>query len=133
MQNQHFAKSYRAAAIASATPGQLILMLMDGALGSIAVALSAFEETNIERRDELLHKKVMKAHEIILELQSSLNLKVPGDFSRRMWALYAFMMKQLRQANIAKDPEPIRVVERLLGKIRDAWATMLDRSASQAA
>jgi flagellar protein FliS len=132
MQLSQFAKSYRAAAITTATPGQLVLMLFDGALRSMAIALNAFEEKNIARRDEMIHEKLMNAHEIILELQNSLNLKVPGDFPRRMWALYAFMMKQLRQANLRKDPEPIRVVEPLLRKIRDAWAEMLDRSASRA-
>lgn len=132
MQLSQFAKSYRETAITTASPGQLVLMLFDGALRSMAIALNAFEEKDLLQREKIIHAKIMNAHEIILELQRSLNLKVPGDFSRRMWALYAFMMKQLRQANLNKDPEPIRVVERLLRKIRDAWAEMLERSASGA-
>jgi flagellar protein FliS len=99
----------------------------------MAIALNSFAEPDPIRRSELIHNKLVNAHDIILELQTSLNLKVPGDFSPRMWALYDFMMSQLRQANMRKDPEPIRLVERLLRKIRDAWAEMLDRSASEAA
>jgi flagellar protein FliS len=133
MQLSQFAKSYRAAAIATATPGQLILMLFDGALRSMAIALNSFQETDPIRRNELIHNKLVNAHDIILELQTSLNLKVSGEFPRRMWRLYAFMMEQLRQADLRKDPEPIRVVEPLLRKLRDAWAEMLDRSVSQAA
>lgn len=133
MQPSQLAKSYRAAAIASATPGQLILMLFDGALRSMAIALNSFEEPDPIRRNEQIHNRLMNAHNILLELQTSLDLKVPGDFPRRMWALYDFMMNQLRQANMRKDPEPIRVVERLLRKIRDAWAEMLDRNVTQAA
>ena len=133
MQLNQFAKSYRAAAISTATPSQLILMLFDGALRSMAIALNSFQEPNVIRRNEQIHNKLMNAHDIIQELQTSLDLKQPGDFPRRMWALYAFMMSQLRQANMRKDPEPILVVERLLRKIRDAWAEILERSASQAA
>ena len=133
MQLAQFAKTYRQAAVATATPGQLILMLFDGALRSMAIALDAFQEEDPIRRNERIHNKLVNAHDIILELQTSLDLKVPGDFPRRMWALYDFMMAQLRQANLHKDPEPIRIVERLLRKIRDAWAEMLDRSASKAA
>jgi len=133
MQLNQFAKSYRAAAIATATPSQLILMLFDGALRSMAIALNSFQEPDLIKRNEQIHNKLVNAHDIILELQTSLDLKQPGDFPRRMWALYAFMMSQLRQANMRKDPEPIRIVERLLRKIRDAWAEMLERSASRAA
>lgn len=133
MQPSQFAKSYRAAAIASATPSQLILMLFDGALRSMAIALASFEEPDVIRRNEQIHNKLVNAHDILLELQTSLDLKVPGDFSTRMWTLYDYMMRQLRQANMQKDPEPIRIVERLLRKIRDAWAEMLDRAVTQAA
>jgi flagellar protein FliS len=133
MQLAQFARTYRAAAIATATPGQLVLMLFDGALKSMAIALNGFQEQDLIRRNELIHNKLMNAHDILLELQTSLDLKVPGDFGPRMWALYDFMMNQLRDANLRKDPEPIRVVERLLGTIRDAWSTMLQRSASHAA
>jgi len=133
MNPSQFAKSYRAAAVATATPAQLILMLFDGALASMAIALNGFEEKDLIKRNEVIHNKLTNAHDILLELQTSLDLKQPGDFPRRMWALYAFMMTQLREANLKKDPEPIKIVEKLLRKIRDAWAEMLNRSASQAA
>lgn len=42
MQAQQYAKSYRAMAIATATPGQLILMLYDGALKFQGQALKGF-------------------------------------------------------------------------------------------
>ena len=83
MQLAQFVKSYRQAAVASATPGQLILMLFDGALRSMAIALDGFKEEDPVRRNEKIHNKLVNAHDIILELQTSLDLKVPGDFSRR--------------------------------------------------
>ena len=133
MQPSHFANSYRSMAISTATPGQLILMLFDGALRFQGIALNGFNEENIGRRNEVIHNNIVKAQNILRELQISLDMKVPGDFSQRMFALYDFMVEQLQQANMQKDPEPIRVVERLLGEIRNAWAKMLESTASQAA
>ena len=133
MNPAQFAKSYRAVAVSTATPGHLVLMLFDGALRSMAIALSGFDEPDVVRRNEVIHNKLQNAIDIVQELQTSLDMKVPGDFSPRMWALYDFMKTQLRQANMRKDPEPIRVVEHLLRTIRDAWATMLERTATQAA
>ena len=50
-----------------------------------------------------------------------------------MFALYEFMLDQLQTANLAKDATPIGAVERMLGEIRDAWAKMLQQSATCAA
>ena len=128
-----FAKSYRSVAVATATPGQLILMLFDGALRFMAISLNGFQEQELSARNEQIHNNIVKTQNILRELQLSLDMKVPGDFSGRMWALYDFMIEQLQQANIRKDPEPIRVVERLLGQIRDAWSQMLQCSIPNAA
>lgn len=80
------------------------------------------------RRNETIHNNIIKAQNVLRELQISLDMNAPGDFSQRMWNLYDFMIVQLQEANLKKDPEPIRVVDRLLGEIRDAWATMLERN-----
>jgi flagellar protein FliS len=133
MRLNQFAKSYQSIAIATATPGQLILILFDGALRFKAIALHGFEEPDLVRRNEQIHNNIVKAQNILIELKASLDLSVPGGFSQRMSSLYDFMIEQLQQANIRKDPEPIRIVERLLREIRNAWAQMLERSVSHAA
>lgn len=132
MQLAQFAKSYKSVAITTAPPGQLVLMLFDGALRFMTVALSGFAETNIGRRNEQIHNNLIKTQNILRELQNSLDLKT-GEFAERMWALYDFMLAQLQQANLKKEAEPIRTTERLLLQIRDAWSQMLDHSVPQAA
>jgi flagellar protein FliS len=119
------AKNYRTAAINSATPGQLVLMLFDGALRNLATALVGFEIEVVTTRIEQINNHLLKAQAILRELQSSLDLKAGGKFAQTMWALYDFMLDNLRTANMKKDPEPIRVVEKLVGEVRGAWATML--------
>ena len=127
------ARNYRAAAVNTATPGQLVLMLFDGALRNLATALGGFEIEAIGPRMEQINNRLLKAQAILSELQATLDLKAGGEFARTMWALYDFMLDRLRLANSAKDPEPIRVVERLLGEVRDAWSAMLGQNPAEAA
>ena len=125
------ARNYRTAAINTATPGQLVLMLFDGALKNLATALAGFEIEAIGPRIEQINNHLLKAQAILRELQGSLDLRAGGKFARTMWALYDYMLERLRAANFAKDPEPIRVVEKLLDEVRGAWATMLWQNLSE--
>ena len=118
-------KVYREAAARSSSPGQLVLMLLDGALRFMDSAVQGFEEANFVRRNELVHNNVLKSQAILSELQASLNLDAGGEFGSTMFGLYDFMLEQLRQANLKKVVEPIRVVMQLLGEIREAWSQML--------
>lgn len=127
-----FARNYRTAAVKTATPGQLVLMLFDGALRNLATALAGFEIEEVGARNEQINNHLLKAQAILVELRASLNLKSGGDFANRMFALYEFMNSRLQSANLAKDPEPIRLVEKLLGDVRDAWATMLGQKRAEA-
>lgn len=126
------ARNYQTAAVNTATPGQLVLMLFDGALLRMAGALAGFEIEEVGKRFEQINNQLLKTQAILRELQSSLDLKAGGEFARKMWALYDFMLDRLHVANVTKDREPIRIVERLLGEVRDAWATMLAKNPTEA-
>jgi len=128
-----YARAYKSVAVTTATPGHLVLMLFDGALRFISSALHGFEQEDFSLRIELVNTNSIKTQKILRELQCSLDLKAGGDFAQRMFALYDFMIDQLLKANISKNPAPMRVVQDLLGQIRDAWSQMLEQSASQAA
>jgi flagellar protein FliS len=123
------AQAYRRNSILSATPGQLTLMLFDGALRFMNTAIAGFDETNVARRNEMIHNNLVKTQAILNELQCSLDHTQGGDFPGRMSALYSFMRTQLQQANLRKDKAPINVVIELLGSIRDSWAQMLMKGA----
>jgi len=128
-----YARAYKSVAVTTATPGQLVLMLFDGALRFISGALHGFEQENFSRRIEIVHTNSIKTQKILRELQCSLDLKQGGEFAQRMYALYDFMIDQLMKSNISKDPEPMLVVQDLLGQIRGAWSEMLEQSVAKAA
>ena len=133
MQLSQFVKSYKSVAVQTATPGQLVLMLFDGALRFLATAVQGFEIEADGARNEQIHNNLVKTQNIVRELQVSLNLKEGGEFAGRMYVLYDFVLDQLRAANRTKDQAPLAAVETILRELRDAWAQMLQQASSEAA
>ena len=128
---QGYARTYRANAVLTASPGQLVLMLYDGALKALGLAQLAFlEEAPEPRRIENINRNLLKAQAIITELQSGLNLDAGGEFAQTMNRLYDYHNSRLFEANLRKDVAPIIEVERLLRELRDAWAQMLNQNQS---
>lgn len=123
---QGYARTYRANAVLTASPGQLVLMLYDGVLKSLALAQEAFKQPESSpRRIELINQHLLKAQDIIVELQSGLNMEVGGEFAKTMHRLYDYHIRRLLEANLRKQVEPVIEVERLVRELRDAWAEML--------
>lgn len=123
-----YARTYRANAILTASPGQLVLMLYDGALKAMALAREAFEMSPEEpRRIQVINEHLLKAQAIISELQNGLNMEIGGEFSRTMHRLYDYHNRRLLEANLKKRVEPVIEVERLVRELRDAWAQMLSQ------
>ncbi len=117
--------SYQSVAVATASPGKLILMLMEGALRFLNAAEDGFKLGEMRRRHEAVHNNLLRAQNIVTELQRCLNLREGGEFAITMFRLYDFMNTRLMEANVRKEPDNIRVVHRLLGEIREAWEQML--------
>ncbi len=121
-----YARTYRANAILTASPGQLVLMLYDGALKALALAREAFEAApENPRRIQDINQQLLKAQAILSELQNGLNHEAGGDFARTMHRLYDSHDRRLLEANMRKTVEPVIEVERLVRELRDAWAQML--------
>ena len=130
---QSYARTYRANAVLTASPGQLVLMLYDGVLKSLALARDAFDgRAEDPRRIEVINRQLIQAQAILAELQSGLNMELGGEFARTMDRLYEYHGRRLFEANLHKDVQPVIEVERLVGELRDAWAQMLSQSNSGA-
>ena len=121
-----YARTYRSNAVLTASPGQLVLMLYDGALTALALAREGFAQPEDDRqRIALINTHLLKAQAILTELQSGLNMEAGGEFARTMNRLYDYHIRRLTEANIRKKVEPVIEVERLVRELRDAWAQML--------
>lgn len=125
---QGYARTYRTNAVLTASPGQLVLMLYDGALKALAIALDAFGQPEEDtRRIETINTQLIKAQAIVRELQSGLNFEAGGEFAQTMNRLYEYHHRRLFEANLRKQPELVREVEKLMRELREAWAEMLTK------
>jgi flagellar secretion chaperone FliS len=123
---QDCARAYRANSVLTASPGQLVLMLYDGALNSLALARGAFDLPAKDiRRFATINRQLAKARSIIGELQGRLDFQAGPEFAEIMHRLYDYYNRRLLEANMRKEVAPIIEVENLLIQIRDTWAEML--------
>lgn len=105
-------------------------MLYDGALKFMEGARQGFEEKGIGSSNEQINNNLVRAQSILYELRGVLNHEIEseGDLSRKLEALYTYMIEQLSEANIKKDPARIAEVKTHLLELRNAWNEMLKKS-----
>lgn len=125
---QAYARTYRSNAVLTASPGQLVLMMYDGVLKSLALARDAFEQPpeNMQRI-ELINRHLLKAQSILSELQGTLNFDAGGEIAKTLHRLYDYHNRRLFEANLKKQVGPVIEVERLVRELRDGWAEMLSK------
>ncbi|MEM9159478.1 MAG: flagellar export chaperone FliS [Verrucomicrobiota bacterium] len=122
------AASYKKAAILSASPERLILMLFDGAIDAMNRAKEGFKIEEQRDKNETISNNLIKAQNIFAELQRSLRMDSGAEFAKNMYGLYDFYTTKLNEANFKKEEAPIDVVLKLFKEVRDAWAEMLTRA-----
>lgn len=108
---------YRETQITTANQGKLIVMLYDGAIRFLNIAIDNMEP----RTYDVVNTNIIKTQDIITELLLSLNMKEGGEISDNLFNLYVYFKKRLLEANIQKDPEIIREVINHMKALRDAW------------
>ena len=132
MQSANPWSSYRQVATQTASPGQLVLMLLDGAIKFLERALVGFDLEDPAESNQTIHNNISHAQEIIRELNQSLDLGQGGDVALDLRSLYVYFDRRLTEGNLRKVPEGIREVARHLGEIRDGWSEMLKQQRSLA-
>ena len=123
-------RSYQTIATQTAPPGQLILMLYEGAIRFLERALTCFQYEDPLEFNLTINNNVIRAQEIISELNNSLDLSEGGELAATLRRLYNFMHRQLTISNTRKSPEGIKDTLQRLSILRDAWGEMLRRQGS---
>lgn len=110
-------QAYRQTQAQTAAPGELIVMLYQGAVRFVARGIEGIESSDVE----VAHTYLLKAQAIVSELYGSLDLERGGDVARNLAGIYEFMNRRLVDANLRKDAAPAREVEGLLRDLLPAW------------
>ncbi len=113
-------ESYQRTAISTQSRGRLIVMLYEGAIKFLKLAIQEIEAGNWAAKGQYLNR----AQDIIAELNAVLDMEAGGEIARNLRRLYLFMNRRLAQANTRKDPQMIREVITLMEELRQSWKTI---------
>ena len=119
-------KSYRETATLTAPPGQIVLMLFEGAIRSLERSLPGFTNTDPAEANMIIHNNLQRAQDIIRELNGALNMQEGGEFAANMRRLYDYLERRIWESNLKKNSAGVGEAIRHLTVLRDAWATMLN-------
>jgi flagellar protein FliS len=125
-------KSYRQTATLTAPPGQIVLMLYDGALRALERALPGFSCNDPGQANMTIHNNIKRAQEIVRELNCALNMEQGGDCAATLRRLYDYFDRRLWESNLRKRREGVDEVIGHLTELRNAWATMLNQGGANA-
>ena len=106
----------------SASPVQLVVMLYDGAIQSLAQANVLIQRGDIPGKA----RQITRASNIISELSGVLDLE-QGEVAQNLSGLYGYARKQLISANLRNDQSKIDEVAILLKDLRSAWQDLAQR------
>jgi flagellar protein FliS len=123
-------KSYRETATLTAPPGQIVLMLYEGAILALERSLPGFSNTDPAEANMTIHNNLQRAQQIIRELNCALNMQQGGEFAENLRRLYNYFERRIWESNVQKNPAGIGEIIRHLNVLRDAWATMLANQGS---
>lgn len=116
-------RQYQKTQAETANPVQLVVMLYDGAIRFLTIAREKMLSGELEAR----HIHLIKAQRIISELLATLDREKGGDVAANLSALYGYMMKQLLEANLQDQVEPIDEVVNMLRELRASWAELAEQ------
>ena len=113
---------YNNSKILTASPGELTLMLYEGAIKFGNLAKQAMIDKDIEKA----HNNIIKVEKIIEEFQITLNRKYPvaEEFDK----IYKYIIRRLGEANISKDPEDMEEILGHLRSMRDNWKEVMKKA-----
>jgi flagellar protein FliS len=107
---------YKQTQINTASPGKLILMLYQGAIGALKKAGDLLEKKDYGGKGDCL----IKAQDIIMELNMALDMSA-GEVSASLRQLYTYIYGRLVDANLNMEKQGIEESIGLLEGLYEAW------------
>jgi len=109
--------AYQDNTVSTQSKGRLIVMLYDGAIKFMRLAIKELEANNYEAKGNYINK----AQDIINELNVVLDMDAGGEIATNLRKLYFFMSNRLSEANIKHDAQMIRDCIKLMEELNQSW------------
>ena len=106
---------YQQQSAMTASPGELTLMLYDGCVKFLKQSRMYMEDHEVEKASNTS----LKAQNIITELMVTLDPQY--EMSKNLYKLYDFMLHNVVQSNVKKDPSMLDTPIQMMSELRDTW------------
>lgn len=109
----------------TASPHQLIKLLLDGFFDAVASARGAIRAGDLELKAKAFHRAIGIVDE---GLKASLDTRVGGELADNLSNLYAYISLRLAQANLRNDEALLDECVNLMTPVREAWIAIADQA-----
>jgi flagellar secretion chaperone FliS len=116
MSLQAVRKRYVGDAVSTVSPARLVTMLYDALVADLGQAEQAIADRDLQTS----HNRLVHAQEIVLELQSALDVDA-WEGAAGLLSLYRYMHRQLVEANVRKDVKLVVAVRKTVEPLCEAW------------
>lgn len=117
------ADAYLETKILTATPQQLHLIVVDGAIRAANRASEALEKKNFEA----CHLALNGARGLVSELIGGLDSEKSPDLVEKMKGLFLFVYRNLMEADSDHDAKKIQSALKILRIHRETWMLLIER------
>jgi len=114
---------YLESKVATATPYQLHLMVIDGAIRHARVAQAALAQKNLREARASLGQ----SRQFVAEILSGLDEKKMAGVVIHLQAMFFFVLRNLVRADLQHDPQLVADSLSILERHRDTWLALAER------
>lgn len=111
--------AYKETKIKTSSPGKLIILLYEEAVRQLDTAVSVLDSGS--KQFDKVNNSILRAQDMITELMVSLDFDKGKDIAQNLFNLYIYFNQELMQANINKDPNPMRDISKMMNELCAAW------------
>jgi flagellar secretion chaperone FliS len=117
MTNSNAYAAYRSAEVETVSQKELIIRLYQGAERFLSAGRIAMEN----KRGEEAMNHCQRARDIFVELMSTLNFEGGGEVANQLKELYSFLIFQISEASLRKNPEQLLPLMPIIKTLREGW------------
>lgn len=116
MKQTHY-KQYQQTQVTTARKEDILIMLYEAAIRHSRRAQDCIDRKDLAGKGE----SILKVHDIVNELNNTLDHKVGGEIAAQLEQLYNYISEQLLHANLNNDKKALGVIEQILSTLLDGW------------
>ncbi len=110
------------ARVESASPGQLIVLLLEGLLRSLVEVRSAIIDKDLQKKGE----RLSSAMSIVLALRESLDDSVESELPHNIDLLYDYIQRKMIEINQTMDVNSIDEIVELVITLKSGWDQIVE-------